>query len=162
MISKVRHCQIKLIVLTKGLVSFKGAKSATLFNYHNFSFLIFITLFIDFTSSLQLPLFSFPPTDLASPPILHVSFSPQKRGSLPWILISLGISSYNRTKLIFSQVARQGSSMRGKGSKDRQQLGSPCYCCQGLCMKTKMHNCYTCAGGLGPSYACSLLGSSVS
>lgn len=52
MISKVRHCQIKLIVLTKGLVSFKGAKSATLFNYHNFSFLIFITLFIDFTSSL--------------------------------------------------------------------------------------------------------------
>jgi hypothetical protein len=39
---------------------------------------------------------------------------------------------------------------------------SPCSKCWGTCMKTKLHICYTCARGIGPVHAHTLVGSWVS
>lgn len=83
--------------------------------------LVFIHSFFPFLLSyfLYIPITASPrPSTFLSPP-LHPSFpSPQKRGVLPRIAISLGISS--KTKHIFSHWGRTGHPDRGKVSKSRQ------------------------------------------
>jgi hypothetical protein len=59
--------------------------------------------------------------------------------------------------------ARQGGPVRGIESTGQQHAqGHPHSSCWETHMKTKLHICYVCAGGLNPVHACSLVGGSVS
>lgn len=93
-----------------------GGVFVSLFAFFRFCFSFLSSLFIYFTSQSRLPHL---PLLLLSPSSLP---SPQRRGVFPWILSHPGISNFRRTLCVCSSsVVRQGSTVRGKGSKARQQ-----------------------------------------
>lgn len=91
-----------------------------------------------------------------SHPLLPIHLSicfPPMEINRPWhIKLQLRLWESSQIK------SRQGTSVRRKGSKGRHPLLSHL----ASHMKTKLHNSYICAVGLGLSYACSLVGSSIS
>jgi hypothetical protein len=69
------------------------------------------------------------------------------------VAVGLGASSHTE--------ARPGSPVRGKGFSGSNVRDSPCSCCYVFHMKTKLHICYICVGGLGLSHECFLVGGSI-
>ena len=111
-------------------------------------------------------LFSFQFLPLMSPPChIPVLLLSSEKGKPPVDITHLGISSYSKTRHIFSYAARarQGSPVRGNGSTGRSQSqrASASCCCESH-MKMEPHHCYVWAKGLGTSHACSLFSGSVS
>ena len=95
---------------------------------------------------------------LPSHPTIPTRF-PQSPLPVPPYPGTSGLSASSPTE------AKQGSLARVKGSKGSNRVQGrdrPPLPLLGIHMKTKLHICYICVGGLGPDHACYLVVDSVS